>query len=85
MPSTLWVLDPNVTRDKSGSVEVQALRRRVPLLRQQLLLLLLAQVDGGVREDRARRERRTEQRLRRVGLVEDTLVVNKVRRYEGTK
>ena len=64
---------------------VQALRRRVPLLRQQLLLLLLAQVDGGVREDRARRERRTEQRLRRVGLVEDTLVVKKVRRYEGTK
>ena len=64
---------------------VQALRRRVPLLRQQLLLLLLAQVDGGVREDRARREGRTEQRLRRVGLVKDTLVVNKVRRYEGTK
>jgi len=62
---------------------VQALRRRVPLFRQQLLLLLLAQVDGGVREDRARREGRTEQRLRRVGLVKDTLVVNKVRRYEG--
>ena len=50
------------SEDKSGSVEVQALRRRVPLLRQQLLLLLLAQVDGGVREDRARGEGRTEQR-----------------------
>ena len=51
---------------------VQALRRRVPLLRQQLLLLLLAEVDGGVREDRGRSERGTEKRLRRVGLVEDT-------------
>ena len=47
--------------------EVQALRRRVPLFRQQLLLTAAPArtrrfVDGGVREDRARGEGRTEQR-----------------------
>jgi hypothetical protein len=50
---------------------VQALRRRVPLLRQQLQLLLLAEVDGSVRKNRGRGERGTEKRLCWVGLVKD--------------